>query len=41
MKREEVSTKSGSIGDWRKDSIVGKYFGIDQVRVRFLVLVTS
>ena len=29
VQREEVSTKSRPIRDWRKDSTVGKYFGID------------
>ena len=31
MQREEVSTKSRPIEDWRNDSTVGQYFGIDQV----------
>ena len=41
VQKEGVSTKSRPIGNWRNDSIVGKYFGIDQVWVRFLVLVIS
>ena len=41
VQREEISKKSRSIGDWYKDSTIGRYFGKDQVGVRFLILVIS
>ena len=38
---EKTSTRSSPIGDWNNGSTVGWYFGIDQVVVKFLILITA